>query len=59
MLFLTSAILSYFINLIGFLNVGQVISEDEAQNRAEKYGHSGTGSFIYYGVKDIYGKSVW
>ena len=44
---------------IQLLNLGEQISERQVEIRSEHYEKNGQGSFIYHGVKDIYGKNIW
>ena len=38
---------------------GEKISANEAEKRCKQYARENLGNFIYYGIKDVYGKSVW
>ncbi|XP_065682697.1 uncharacterized protein LOC124816730 isoform X2 [Hydra vulgaris] len=38
---------------------GEIISEREAATRLKTYEKNEIGCFIYHGIKDVYGKSVW
>lgn len=38
---------------------GDQITEAEAKRRSTKYKKNGQGCFIYHGVKDVFGKSIW
>jgi hypothetical protein len=39
--------------------IGDVIYLNEANLRYLQYEKDGLGCFIYNGIKDVYGKSVW
>ena len=39
--------------------LGDKISSEEAERRCKEYNAKKLGSYIYYGVKDIYGRSIW
>jgi len=38
---------------------GELISNSLAETRSSLYEKEGKGCFIYYGIKDSFGKSIW